>query len=402
MVRAARCRSQRCNDFRVQEYRGQPVLTWWEGAAPIGYGFGHFVICNSSYERIAELQVGNGLPGGDVHEFLLTPRGTALVAIYHPVQWPRSSLGGLVNRTVLDGIVQEIEIEIETGRVLFEWHSLDHIDLEEADISPPERGEPLDYLHINTIEVDTDDNLIISGRHTHAIYKIDRETGEIIWRLNGKRSDFRMGPNARFAWQHDARRQPNGTLTLFDNHESSADVGGNSRGMLLDLDMETMTATLRYQYIHPTAILSVSQGNMQVLPNGNLFIGWGSAPVFSEFGPEGDLRFNGRLPGGVMSYRAYRAPWSGHPTNLPDIAAEVGTSDRVTLYASWNVATEVSRWRMLSGSSPDEMQAASPATVPRTGFETRIEWRLGQPYAAVQALDDLGNVLGTSVAVSIA
>lgn len=218
------------------------------------------------------------------------------MAIYNPVLWHRSSIGGLDNVTVLDGIIQEIEIE--TGRVLFEWHSLDHIDLEETYIGPPRRlGAPLDYVHINSIEVDTDGNLIISGRHTHAIYKIDRVTGEIIWRLHGKRSDFRMGPNARFAWQHDARRQLNGTLTLFDNHESGTGVGGNSRGMVLDLDMGTMTATLTYQYIHPTAILSVSQRNMQVLPNGNLFVGWGSAPVFSEFGPEGDLRFNGRLPG---------------------------------------------------------------------------------------------------------
>lgn len=102
-----------------------------------------------------------------------------------------------------------------------------------------------------------------------------------------------------------------------------------------------------------------------------------------------------------MSYRAYSAPWSGHPVNLPDIAVGAVTGDRAAIYASWNGATEVSRWRVLSGSSPDRMRALGPATLPRTGFETRIETRLSEQYVAVQALDIMGNVLGISEAAKV-
>jgi hypothetical protein len=351
------------------------------------------VICDTAYRRIVELQVGNGFPGGDVHEFLLTPHGTALVIIYHPVRWNLSSIRGAINGIVLDGIVQEIEIE--TGRVLFEWHSLDHIDIDETyHALPKEFGQPLDYIHVNSVGTDDDDNLIICGRHTNAIYKVDRSTGEVAWRLNGKRSDFRMGPGTPFAYQHDARMQPNGQVTLFDNAESDPDVGGTSRGVVIDLNMDAMRATLAREYIHPTEILAVSQGNMQVLPNGNVFVGWGSAPVFSEFGPEGDLRFNGRFPVGVMSYRAYRMPWNGRPDAPPDIAVEAGSDGSVTVFVSWNGATDVVEWRVLGGPSVHELAALKSA--PRTGFETSIEIETTATYVIVEALDRMKRVMGTS------
>lgn len=381
------------NDFKVQEYLGQPVLTWWEGASPVGYGFGHYVICNSAYQRIAEIQVGNGFPGGDVHEFLLTPWNTALVIIYNPVRWNLAPVRGAVNGIVLDGVIQEIEIE--TGRVLFEWHALDHVDIEETYQAPPTAfAKPLDYFHLNSIAVDSDNSLVISARHMHAIYKIDRMTGDVIWRLNGKRSDFTMGPKTRFAFQHDARPQADGTLTLFDNHESNADIGGISRGLMLDLDLDRMRATLVREYIHPTEILSVSQGNMQLLPNGNAFVGWGSAPVFSEFGPDGDLRFNGRFPRGGMSYRAFCMPWSGLPAVPPDMAIERGTGQTLTVYASWNGATGVAAWRVMAGGSASNLYEVD--TSPRSGFETAITVRTAGLLIAVQALDASGRVMGVS------
>lgn len=385
-----------CNDFRVQEYHGQPVLTWWEGASPVGYGFGHYVIENSALQRIAEFSVGNGFPGGDVHEFPLTPQGTALVIIYHPVRWNLSPIKGALNGIVLDGIVQEIEIE--TGRVLFEWHSLDHIEIEETFHPLPKTfGAPLDYVHVNSVDMDPDGNLFVSGRHTHAVYKIDRSTGGIVWRLNGKRSDFTMGAYSGFRYQHDARMRLDGRLTLFDNAESNPKIGGTSRGVVLDLDEETMSATLVQEYIHPTEILSVSQGNMQTLPHGNVVVGWGSAPVFSEFGPDGDLRFNGRFPRGVMSYRAFRLPWSGLPAEPPDVAVEQAPGNAVTVFASWNGATDVASWRLLSGQDVDRMRAIG--TFERRGFETEINLRTPGIFLAVEALDAAGRVMGLSETV---
>ncbi|MGI8963114.1 MAG: arylsulfotransferase family protein [Thermomicrobiales bacterium] len=383
------------NDFRAQEYRGEPVLTMWEGVSEVGTGFGHFVLLNGSYEAVARLQVGNGYHGADLHECVLTPTGTALFIVYNPIRWEMTAAGTAVEGTALDGVIQELDIE--TGRVIWEWHSLDHIALDEAYGDQPDSLDvPWDYLHLNSIEADDNGDLILSARHTHAIYKVERTSGRVLWRLNGKLSDFEMGPNTPFKFQHDARVHANGELTLFDNAESNQDLGGEvqSRGMILMLDEDAKTATLVGEYTHPTEILSVSQGNMQVLPNGNLFIGWGSAPVFSEHDADGNLIFNGRFPQGANSYRAYRYPWVGTPGALPDVAIESGLGDDLTVFASWNGATEVVTWEVLAGAGPDEMTVIGSTA--RTGFETSIGVQTAEPQLSVQALDAEGNVLGTS------
>jgi len=390
------------NDLKVQEYQGQPVLTWNEFASPIGFGLGHFVIADTSYRRIAEIQVGNGFAGGDHHELLITPRNTALFILYHSIEWDLSEIGGPKHGLVIDNIVQEVEIE--TGRVLFEWHTLDHIPVHESRLAfnpADNRDHPFDYFHMNSIEEDPDGNLIISARHTFAIYKIDRLSGAILWRLHGERSDFEMGEGAEFAWQHDARVHPNGELSLFDNHEASQDLEGESwsRGLVLQLDEAAMTAEVVREYIHPDRFIAVSQGNMQILPNGNVFIGWGSAPVFSEFTPDGELVFDGRFPAGGNSYRAYRFPWVGQPVDPPDVAVEA-TADGVTIHASWNGATEVASWQALAGSTPESMAPAGDP-VPRDGFETAISVDAGAAWYGVQALDVDGSVLGASEPVEL-
>ena len=388
------------NDLRVQDYQGQPVLTWSESSSPVGFGLGHFVICDTTYQRIAELQVGNGFAGGDLHEFLLTPRGSALVILYHAVEWDLTPIGGSRYGAVIDGIVQEIEVE--TGRVLFEWHSLDHIALHETRLpfSPDEnRDHPFDYFHLNSVDEDADGNLLLSARHTFAIYKVNGDSGDVIWRLHGEQSDFTMGEGTEFAWQHDARMHANGELTLFDNHESNQNLSDEewSRGVVLDLDEDAMTATLVREYIHPEEVLSISQANMQVLPNGNVFIGWGSAPVFSEFSPDGELVFNGRFPDGGNSYRAYRSPWTAEPVERPALAVDSGPGSTVAVYASWNGATEVASWRVLAGFAPDNLQVVSQGE--RTGFETEVVVETEATWIAVEALSASGAILGSSEAI---
>ena len=205
----------RARDFKVQRYRGRPVLTWWEGNVFAGHGVGDFVVFDDSYREVARIRAGNGYRG-DLHEFLITPQDTALLTAYAEVPANLSSVGGMEYGAAWDGIVQEVDIE--TGEVLFEWHSSEHVGVEESCVAPPEDPAYIyDYFHINSIEVDHDENLIISARNTCAVYKIDRGTGEVIWRLGGKESDFEMGEGTRTAFQHDARRQEDGTLTIFDN-----------------------------------------------------------------------------------------------------------------------------------------------------------------------------------------
>src|SRR5215204_3085317 len=274
-------------NFEVQEYKGETVLTWWEGHHT-GYGQGEYVICDHSYREIKRFGAGNGYEG-DHHEFLITPEDSALITIYNKVRRDLSGVGGPIDGVVLDGIVQEIDIE--TGEVLFEWHSLDHVELDESYYRPPpDLRSPFDYFHVNSVDLHLDGYLTISARRTSTVYNVDRKTGEIVWRLGGKKSDFEMGYGTRTDWQHDARRHPDGTITIFDNGGVQKDV--QSRAIVIEVDEEDMSATLVGEYTHPSKILAATQGNVHVLPNGNVFIGWGSEPSFSEFSRDGSFFFN--------------------------------------------------------------------------------------------------------------
>jgi hypothetical protein len=384
-------RGKTAMDFRVQIYRGRPVLTWWQGRFVRGWGQGDYVVADGAYRPVARVEAANGYRG-DHHDFTITPRGTALFTVYEGVRRNLSSIGGPRRGTVMDGVLQEVDIE--TGRLLFEWRSLDRVGIAESYRSVPRRSrDPWDYFHINSADVDQDGNLLISARNTHAVYKINRHTGAIMWRLGGKRSDFRMGRETRFAWQHDVRRQPDGTISIFDN-AASPKVRERSRGIVLALDTRRMRATLKRKYEHPRRLLAKNKASMQVMPNGNAFLGWGSEPYFSEFSKRGRLLFDARFPGPVVSYRAYRFPWTGDPTDAPAVAASVRREGRLTVYVSWNGATSVVTWQVLAGSSPDALRPARSA--PRDGFETAIRVHTTQPYVSVQAKDQHGQVMATS------
>jgi hypothetical protein len=379
-------------NFEVQTYKGETVLTWWEGQHT-GYGQGEYVICDHSYREIKRVRAGNGFEG-DHHEFLITPEDTALITIYSKVSRDLSGVGGPVDGEVLDGIAQEVDIE--TGEVLFEWHSLDYVELDESYYEPPPDLEAaFDYFHINSIDPDPDGYLIISARRTCAVYKVDRTTGEVVWRLGGEKSDFDMGYGTRTDWQHDARRHPDGTITIFDNGGVQKDV--ESRAIVVEIDEDDMSATLVGEYTHPDKILAATQGNAQVLPNGNVFVGWGSEPYFSEFSGDGKLLFDASFPSPVESYRAFRFPWKGQPEDRPAVVAESGSGDEVTLHISWNGATEVDTWQVLTGGGPDKLEPAGAA--PRKGFETAVTLNTNEPYVAVRAKDSSGRILGSSEAI---
>jgi hypothetical protein len=385
--------------LKLQEYRGQPVLTWWEGAKTQGYGFGHWVMANTAYEPIAYIQAGNGISGLDCHDLVITPVGTAISIAYNPIEWNLGTVGGSYRGSVADGVIQEIDIE--TGTVIWEWHSLDHVGVNES-YQPLPKGDtvPWDYIHLNSASLDDDGRLLLSARHTHAGYKVDRATGDVIWRLNGKRSDYAMGVDTAFAYAHDVQRQPDGTISLFDNADNQDGVTGRtySRALFLRLDDDAMTATKEREIIHETEILSMSQANVQRLPNGNIFIGWGSAPVFSEFDDANTMVYNGRFPVHVQSYRAYRHEWTGLPSAPPDVVVEMSATGRLTAYVSWNGATDVEQWRVLGGETPDDLLEI--ARVPKDGFETEIPLDQFARWIVVEAWDQARNTLGRSVPVT--
>ena len=391
----ARAQDRVAMDFKVQHYRGRPVLTWFDGRAVKGWGRGTLVIADTSYRTIARVQAVGGREL-DHHDSLITPQGTALVFVYRPVRMSLAAVGGPRRGTVMDSVIQEVDIA--TGRLLFEWNSLSHIGLRESYKPPPKSArDGYDYFHVNSVQIDGDGDLVISARNTFAVYKIDRQTGAVIWRLGGKRSSFKMGRGTRFAWQHDARLDGAGRMTVFDN-AAAPKVREQSRAIVLKLDRARKRVSLVRQYRHPRGLLAASQANAQQLPNGSLLVGWGSEPYVTEFSRGGSVRLDLRLLAGNTSYRAYRFPWTGLPIRKPDLAVRK-LRGGITVYASWNGATSVAKWRVLAGPGPDSLRPVTER--PRTGFETALRTRGGNRFVAVEALDGAGNSLAVSHVVTL-
>jgi Arylsulfotransferase (ASST) len=382
-------------NLQVQEYGGQPVLTWWQGdISEHGFGLGEDVIADRSYTDIAHVQAGNG-HRADLHEFQLTPQGTALITAYYPILCNLSAVDGPAHGALTDAVFQEIDVS--TGLVMYEWTSVDHVAVGESEerAATSSTSWPFDFFHINSIGLDQDGSLLVSARNTWTVYDVDPRSGQILWRLGGRRSSFKLAPGAASAFQHDPRELPDGAISEFDNG-ASPKVHDQSRAVVLSLDRQDATATLASQFTHTPPLLSESQGSVQALANGDWFVGWGQEPYFSEFGPEGQLLFDAHLPAHDRSYRAYRFPWTGMPAHPPAFAFQPGGQGAGTVYASWNGATLVSAWRVLAGRTPTTLVPV--AQVARSGFETAIAVPQGTvgPDVTVQALDASGGVLGTA------
>jgi hypothetical protein len=380
-------------NFRSWDYRGQPVLAWWEGQVvlPLGYGVGEGVVVDRLYRDLTRLRPVGGSTM-DMHELRLTPEGTALFTC-HPRQVAAdlSALGGPRHGRVLESIFQEVDVR--SGRLLLEWRSLDHVPVSE---SYRPLDDPLDYLHLNSIDVAPDGNLIVSGRHTWTIYKLDRRTGHVIWRIGGKRSDFGLGPGLQFSWQHDAEQPSDGILTVFDNgFDGDTKTERRSRALVIELDEARRTAKLARAFYHRTPILASSMGSVQILPGGHVVVGWGSEPYLNEFAPDGTTLTDVQLPRKQQSYRGFRLPWTGEPHHPPAVRATPNPAKGMsTLYASWNGATQLAAWQVHAG--PHHSDLRPIGTIPSQAFETAIAVNGDSGYAAVTGLDAAGRGLGTS------
>jgi hypothetical protein len=381
------------SNFRSFSYLDDPVLTWWEGVVvvPIGYGRGTGVIVDRSYRHQARIRPVGGAPM-DMHELRLTPEGTALFTCYP--RWVRadlSAVGGPRDGRVLESVFQEVDVR--NGRLLLEWRSLEHVPVQES-YEPLQ--DPYDYLHLNSIAVAPDGNLLVSGRHTWTVYKLDRASGQVIWRLGGKRSDFGLSPDARFSWQHDAEQPSERVLTVFDNgYDGHTKTEPRSRGMVLELDEARRTARLAQAFYHSSPLLASAMGSVQILPDGHVLVGWGSQPYVGEFAADGRVLADVRLAHGQQCYRSYRLPWIGQPHRAPAIrATRHPHSGTGTLYASWNGATELASWQVHAGARPSDLRPVG--AVRRQGFETVIPVDGASGYAAVSALDATGRQLRRS------
>jgi hypothetical protein len=378
-------------NLQAQRYRGQRVLTWWVGKFR---NWGQDMVLSNSYKTLAVIHGANGL-NADLHEFQITGQGTALIDAYRETRTDLSSLGGPHHGYVLDCIIQELDIK--TGRLLWEWHALGHVPLSASHAPVTGGSAPFDYFHLNSIQQLSDGNLIISARNTWSVYEINRQTGSVMWTLGSKLSSFRMGPGTNFEWQHTARLSGN-RLSVFDDG-SAPQEEPQSSAKVLRINQHAGTVSLVRRYTHSPSLSANSAGSAQILPDGNVFVGWGPEPDFSEYTPGGRQIFNGVFVWGTATYRAFRFPWSAQPTAPPKIALVPTSDGGVTVYASWNGATDVQRWQVLEGTLPGQLTADGPRST-RTGFETPIHLPNRPQFVAVQALGTSGRVLGTSSTAS--
>lgn len=378
----------------VYEYDGRPVLGYWQGdISETGETIsGELFLVDQSYRTVGRLKAADGWI---VAMHSLEIRGdVAWVIASRNQRADLSRVGGVNPGVIVDSALQSYDLK--TGKLLSSWSALEHIPMRESETQPPPNGFPWDAYHANWLHLTEDGKAFISMRNTSAGYLIDLESGKIEWKLGGKDSSFDLPPEAEFEWQHDMVLHDDSTVTLFDNHCCEITGAGEyipsdrgSRGLKLKLDVANKTASVIEEYSHGETFRSQYMGSMQMLENGNKFIGWGQVPFISEFTPDGEIVFDAVFPGPNLTYRAMLREWVGKPSYPPKAAIE-GT----TVYASWNGATEVASWRVV-----DEA-GATVAERDKAGFETEIPVRDGLTRVTVQALDESGRVLGTSEPVA--
>lgn len=404
------------HDLHVCSYANTDHLCYFKGAQIGGYARGSNIILDSSYKLAATVQSGNNLEMSDLHELNIPNAETALIPIYQPRQYDLVPYGVPAgDGWVMDGVFQEINIT--SGAVLFQWASLDHVPLAETYV--PLGLNPIvgngtsnttawDYFHLNSIKRSDGGDYLISSRHTSTIYKVSGHDGSLIWRLGGKQSSFAL-LDYNFSSQHDAEfLQTNDThtiLSLFDNgSDDYRNTSSTSAGMIVSLDHRTNTSNILKRFEAPgEGLRSSSQGNMQVLPNGNTFIGWGSNPYVSEHAPNGTvIYFAGLKDKQAMNYRAFRGTWKATPSTPPSLFAQASSPNGpVTFWASWNGATDYSSWNFYGRkSASDSMELLG--SVPRQGFQTAFTSTQFFSHALAEAISGDGSSLGNSTVTSVA
>ncbi|WP_278314644.1 arylsulfotransferase family protein [Lolliginicoccus levis] len=392
---------------KVQQLDGQPVLTYWRGTS----NGGEFVVLGANYGETRFVRAANGLTAAP-RDMQITANGTAWLIATPVVE------------TVIDGVERAMrtavlqEISLQNGAVLFQWDALEHIPAADSEVAAPEDpAEPWDYLGIVGLSVADDGDVLITGHNTGAIYRIDRDSGELAWRLGGKASDFVVEGDAEFDWPRDARLLPGGRLSVFDGAARDAHRGltaeqleeaedadeepaapPESRGLVLDINEVDRTASVAESFPHPFGWSSPGAGSHQVLPNGNSLVTWGEQGAITEFAPSGEIVRHLVFPASLRSSGAELVEWSGAPFVPPVVDARADNrSTRVSV--SWNGATQVRRWRVWAGPSEDELEVVR--TVPREGFETEAIIDGAFDVVRVDALDVIGETIGSSAVTPV-
>jgi hypothetical protein len=374
-------------DAGFQHYQGHQVLSWFEGVNLGGHGDGQYEVVDTSYKHVATIEA-DGFET-DFHDMRITPQNTALTLSYHSVNLNLTPVGRPGTFPVIELVVQEIDIP--TGAAMWTWKSLDDIPITKSvQALPANQSDAWDYIHGNSVDVDNDGNVIVSARHTSAVYKINRTTHELMWTL-GKNGDFAAQNFGDWFWnQHDFRRRSDGTMSVFDNGNGQ---GRRSRGIVMNVDEAGKKVSYVRKVISPTPAASTSQGSFRELSGGHDVAGWGNIGELTEFDSTGQPVRDMTFPGSMQSYRAVKAEWHAAPAVGPTaIVDRIGSS--VHAWVSWNGATEVRKCVLLAGVDANHLVSIG-ARLP-TGFETDLVATTTLPMVALEARDANDHPLGRS------
>ncbi len=271
-----------------------------------------FVQYDSAYNKMRTYEAVGGKIT-DSHDFIVEEDGSywLITKEIHAVDMSLIVAGGNPLAYVVENVIQHID---NSNNLLFEWNSLDHIDILDCDTNFVDlTGNYIDYMHANAIDIDLDGNLLISSRHLNEITKVDITTGNIIWRWGGNKNQFTfINDNTGFSGQHSIRSHEDGTYTLFDN--GNWHTPKHSRGLEYSIDENQMTATLLNIYEAGDSLsYSSSMGHMQRTYDGGTIIGMAANNqgfVLSDFNNSGDRALNiMNFDNTLYSYRAAKYQW---------------------------------------------------------------------------------------------
>ncbi|KAI4596613.1 hypothetical protein KJ359_005369 [Pestalotiopsis sp. 9143b] len=377
-------------NFQKGRWNGKDVLFTFEGDHNPGYGHGHghITFLDQNYETIRELRAGNHKLV-DKHEFHIINEKTGLIQIYQPVPRDLTAYGASPEQ---------------------QWIAILPINPGQAG-SGYNSSDAWDYFHINSVDKDAEGNYLISARDACSVHKINGTDGSIIWKLDGKDSSFAVPKDAKFCFQHHARwleqHDDVEVISLYDNSAHGSEHGEGrqvhtaptSSGKILKLNTTSWEAELVQAFYPPDGLLSKSQGSTQVLPGGNVLVGWGSEGAVTEYLPNGTAIFHAYMDSdylgrGVQNYRAFKYDWAGYPNEEPAIVALADKDGGgTTLYVSWNGDTETAAWRFYALNDRYGSKTYL-GEVERKSFETSLRLE-GQKVkiASAEAIDKNGKVL---------
>jgi len=367
----------RAQDFKVQK---NGILTLFAGPGFTGHDDHQFIGYDENFRQIASFRAVNGYET-DGHELQVLENGRVLVFGIRgqPVDMRRYVTGGRSDADVHETVLQEFTPE---GDLIFQWRSWDHYSIGLVQYWAFEDsvvGKRIRFAHMNAVDVDTDGHLLISSKHQGEVTKVNRDTGEVIWRMGGghptnptgdpyraERLEILQDPLGGFDVQHDIRMVGTNRYTLFDNHYLQRTE--NSRAVEYEVDPEARTATLVWEYREDPPYGSFHMGNSQRLSNGNTLINWvlTGAPKATETRPDGTKAFEMNwVAKDSKSYRVTRFPWNGSVAQ-PYLIAEPHP-DNVTLLFNKFGDSGVDHYRIYGGTSPNPttIVAASEATLLR-------------------------------------